>query len=129
MNVSDNMDLGGLIDLLYATRVKRLEAEKEIKALKTSEVAYRVRIKQMLDAASLEAGSGKLATTSVCYTTEPTAKDWPSIYSYIVENDAFDMLQRRLSATAVRDRWNEGIIIPGIDKFDSWDLSLTKRSK
>lgn len=129
MNVSDNMDLGGLIDLLYATRVKRLEAEKEIKALKTQEVGYRVRIKQMLDAASLEAGSGKTATTSVCHTTEPNAKDWPLIYSYIVENDAFDMLQRRLSATAVRDRWNDGIIIPGIEKFDTWDLSLTKRSK
>lgn len=129
MNVSDNMDLGGLIDLLYATRVKRLEAEKEIKALKTQEVAYRVRIKQMLDAASLEAGSGKTATTSVCYTTEPNAKDWPAIYQYIVENDAFDMMQRRLSATAVRDRWNDGIIIPGIEKYDTWDLSLTKRSK
>lgn len=129
MNVSDNMDLGGLIDLLYATRVQRLDAEKEIKALKTKEVGFRMRIKQMLDAASLEAGSGKTATTSVCYTTEPTAKDWPAIYSYIVENDAFDMLQRRLSATAVRDRWNDGIIIPGIEKFDTWDLSLVKRNK
>ena len=129
MNVSDNMDLGSLIDLLYATRVKRLEAEKEIKAFKTQEVAYRIRIKQMLDAASLESGSGKTATTSISYMVEPSPKDWPAIYQYIVKNDAFDLLQRRLSATAVRDRWNDDLLIPGIDKFDAWDLSLTKRSK
>ncbi len=125
----DALDLGSAIDQLYAKRVERLAAEKLIKAMKSDELALRVHIKRLLDAVSLEAGSGQTASTSIIHSIEPTPKDWPAIYSYIVENDAFDMLQRRLSATAVKDRWESGIVIPGIDKFETWDLSLTKRSR
>lgn len=122
------MDLGSCIDALYLQRAERLAVEKTVKEMKTRELALRVHIKSVLDSISLESGAGKLATTSIQLSVEPTAKDWPAIYAFIVENDAFDMLQRRLSSTAVKDRWDEGIIIPGIDKFDTWDLSLTKRS-
>lgn len=126
---TESLDLGTAIDKLYELRAKRLDAEKAIKAMKSDELALRVVIKRLLDAASLEGGRGQIASTSVIHSTEPTAKDWPAIYDFIRENDAFDMLQRRLSATAVKDRWESGIIIPGIEKFDTWDLSLTKRSK
>lgn len=123
------LDLGTAIDKLYELRARRLEAEKVIKTMKSEELALRVTIKRMLDAASLEGGRGQLASTSIQYSTEPTPKDWSAIYDYIRENDAFDMLQRRLASTAVKDRWESGIIIPGIEKFDTWDLSVTKRSK
>lgn len=126
---TESLDLGTAIDKLYELRAQRLDAEKAIKAMKSDELALRVTIKRLLDAASLEGGRGQIASTSVIHSTEPTAKDWPAIYGFIRENDAFDMLQRRLSATAVKDRWESGIIIPGIEKFDTWDLSLTKRSK
>lgn len=123
------LDLGTAIDTLYALRARRLEAEKVIKAFKSEELELRVIIKRLLDNASLEGGRGQVASTSIIHSTEPTPKDWPAIYAFIQENDAFDMLQRRLSASAVKDRWESGIVIPGIEKFDTWDLSLTKRSK
>lgn len=126
---AERLDLGTAIDRLYALRATRLEAEKAIKTMKADELSLRITIKQLLDAASLEGGRGQQASASIINSTEPTAKDWPAIYAYIQENDAFDMLQRRLSATAVKDRWESGIVIPGIEKFDTWDLSLTKRSK
>lgn len=129
MNGPFPTDLGGCIDALYNLRVERLSAEKVVKGMKSQELALSVRIKELLDAISLEAGSGRLATGSVIHSVEPTAKDWPAIYKFITENDAFDMLQRRLSPLAVKERWDEGIIVPGIEKFDTWDLSLTKRSK
>ena len=127
--MENELDLGTAIDKLYALRAERLEAEKQIKVMKSNELALRITIKRLLDAASLEGGRGISASASIQYSTEPTAKDWSAIYFYIRENDAFDMLQRRLSSTAVKDRWDSGIIIPGIEKFDTWDLSVTKRSK
>lgn len=123
------LDLGTAIDTLYALRARRLEAEKVIKAFKSEELELRVIIKRLLDNASLEGGRGQVASTSIIHSTEPAPKDWPAIYAFIQENDAFDLLQRRLSAVAVKDRWESNIIIPGIEKFDTWDLSLTKRSK
>lgn len=127
--MENELDLGTAIDKLYALRAERLEAEKQIKVMKSNELALRITIKRLLDAASLEGGRGASASASIQYSTEPTAKDWPAIYDYIRDNDAFDMLQRRLASTAVKDRWDSGIIIPGIEKFDTWDLSVTKRSK
>jgi len=120
--------LGDLIDELYTLRAARLLEEKRIKELKTKELSLRVQIKELLDAVGLEMGAGSLATTSIQLSTEPTVTDWPAFYKYIVDHDAFDMLQRRLSPTAVKDRWDDGEVVPGIDKFDTWDLSLTKRS-
>lgn len=125
----EDMDLGSAIDALYTQRAARLAVEKTVKDMKTRELALRVHIKNKLDAISLEMGAGKLATTSIQRSTEPTVVDWPAVYAFIKENDAFDLLQKRLSPTAVKDRWDEDILVPGIDKFNTWDLSLTKRSK
>lgn len=125
----EEMDLGTAIDTLYQKRAERLEAEKVVKAMKSEELALKLRVKHLLDAVSLEMGAGKMATGSINYTIEPAAKNWQEIYLFIRENDAWDMLQKRLSPLAVKDRWDAGIIIPGIDKFDNWDLSLTKRSR
>jgi len=125
----ENMSLGTAIDLLYDKRAGRLHLEKDIKRLKSEELALRIYIKQLLDKASLEGGKGQTASASIVHQTEPTAKDWPAIYAFIRENDAFDMLQRRLSSTAVKDRWESGIIVPGVEKFDTWDLSVTKSSR
>ena len=125
----EDLDLGSAIDQLYAKRAQRLDVEKDVKKLKSEELALRVYIKQLLDKASLEGGRGQSASASIVHQTEPAAKDWLAIYAFIRENDAFDMLQRRLSSVAVKDRWDSGIVVPGIEKFDTWDLSVTKSSR
>jgi hypothetical protein len=123
------LNLGESIDTLYRKRAERLEVEKGVKVLKAEELALRVHIKQLLDKVSLEGGKGAIATASIMYDVDPVAKDWTAIYEFIRENDAFDMLQRRLSSTAIKARWDSGLVIPGIEKFDNWDLSLTKCSR
>ena len=122
-------DLGTAIDELYELRAKRLDIEKQVKALKSEELALRVEIKRLLDSVSLEGGRGQVATASIVHSVEPTVKDWSALYQFVTANDAFDMLQRRLSSTAVKQRWDNGVEVPGVEKFDTWDLSLTKRSK
>jgi len=76
----------------------------------------------------IDGAKGKEATAALIYETQPVPESWDDIYDYIETNDAFDLLQRRLSVTAVKERWDAGVTIPGIGKFDSVDLSLTKRS-
>lgn len=129
MTETEKPDLGTAIDMLYQLRTERLAVEKTVKEMKSKELELRVYIKGLLDAASLEGGRGQTASTSIIHSVEPTVKDWAAFYAYVKENDCFDMLQRRVSATAVKDRWEAGVVIPGVDKFDTWDLSLTKRSK
>lgn len=124
-----SLDLGTAIDKLYELRSQRLDVEKVIKTMKSDELALRVHIKQMLDSINLDGAKGSAATAAVITSVDPVAKDWLQIYEFIRENDAFDMLQKRLSSMAVKERWESGILVPGIEKFDNWDLSITKRSK
>ena len=124
-----SLDLGTAIDKLYELRSQRLDVEKVVKTMKSDELALRVHIKQMLDSINLDGAKGSAATAAVITSVDPVAKDWLQIYEFIRENDAFDMLQKRLSSIAVKERWESGILVPGIEKFDNWDLSITKRSK
>jgi len=51
----------------------------------------------------MQAGSivdGTRITATITEQEVPTAKDWEEIWGYIKENDAFHLMQKRLSATA-----------------------------
>jgi hypothetical protein len=47
-------------------------------------------------------------------TQEPVGEDWAAIHKWIVENDAMDLVHKRLTVTAVKLRWDDDIKIPGI---------------
>ena len=80
-----------------------------------------------LRAIKMENGGGLKANASIKEVEMPTPKDWPAIWEYIKENNAFDLLQKRLSSKAVQERWDQEIVIPGIETFTKVSLSLTKK--
>lgn len=47
----------------------------------------------------------------------PTCEDWTAFYTYVRKNNAFDLLQKRLSVTACRERWEARKVVPGVTKF------------
>lgn len=121
--------IGSLIDQLYATRSLRLEVEKTVKNYKTQEAALRIQIIRTLGDIGLDGGKGTTATAAIVKDVVPRVDDWDKVYEYIETHEAFEIMQRRVSATAIRDRWDAGEDIPGIEKVETVDLSLTKRSK
>lgn len=56
----------------------------------------------------------------------PTPKDWKKIWAHIKKTGETDLVQQRLSSTAVRARWKDNKIVPGVDKFTKIGISLTK---
>jgi hypothetical protein len=119
-------DLGTLIDTLYATRQQRLEITKQVDALKADEAKLRGTILQILETVGLAKASGHLATAGVKTSIEPSIIDWDEVHGYIREHDRFDLLQKRISAPAWRDLYNEGVTVPGTVPEEVIDLSLTK---
>lgn len=47
----------------------------------------------------------------------PTVRSWELFYDHILRNNAFELLQKRISAPAVREHWEAGEHIPGVDKY------------
>ena len=58
----------------------------------------------------------------------PTASSWDEIYGYIVEHNAWDLLQKRLGITACRQRWDDNVEIPGILQTEIPNLRRKKLS-
>lgn len=54
-------------------------------------------------------------------------KDWPSIWNFIKENDRFDMLQKRLGETALKNYLEEtGTLPPGVDVFQEYEIVVRR---
>ena len=57
---------------------------------------------------------------------KPTADDWEAVYDFVVENDRFDLLGKSLNAKAVKEMWENGEKVPGVQKFHAKKLRITR---
>lgn len=121
--------LGEIIDALYQKRASRLVLTKSVDALKAEEAELRRLIIQRLQDVGLDSGRGTMATASITKDNQANVKDWSALENYILEHKSFDLLQRRVSITAIRARWDNDESLPGVEKVTLTDLSLTKASK
>lgn len=119
--------IGACIDTMYKLRAERHAIEKKAEDVKSKEAALESHILETFNKTDLDGARGKLATAGVSQSTVPTVKDWDKLYKYITKNGAFDLLQRRVSATAYRERLDAKEAVPGVEPFLVTKLSLKKR--
>jgi hypothetical protein len=120
--------IGEAIDLLYQMRATRLERQKQIDEAQAQETALKQHIIANFDVINLEGAKGHIATASIKRSTQANVTDWVAFREYIVENGAWDLVQKRTSITGLKDRWDNKEVIPGVESFTVIDLSLTKVS-
>jgi len=79
-----------------------------------------------------ESGSSLARTESgtVSIITENLAQvvDWPEFYDYVQKNEAFYLLQRRVSNPAWRDECGAKGMVPGTATFTKHKLSFTNKT-
>jgi hypothetical protein len=119
--------LGACVDALYKMREQRLAAQKIVDASKTSEEALKLHVLNNFNRQEVEKSSGKLATCAITRRVVAEVQDWDALFKYVSENDAFDLLQKRVNDTAYRARLEENVEVPGIEPFEVVSLSITKR--
>lgn len=119
--------IGTIIDELYAIRATRLAEQKKVDGLAAQEAKLRSIIIARLKNDELEGAKGKVANATITSSKQARMLDWPAFWEYCKENNGHDLIQKRVSITAVRARWEEGVDVPGLEEFELDDLSLTKR--
>ena len=97
----------------------------EHKKLKAKEAAYNEQkkiVEELKSTMSIEMDNvgtstykGNKGTISIAQYVIPIVDNWDEVYKYIQKNDAFDLLQRRITSAAWRDRLEEGEKIRGIE--------------
>ncbi|MCJ8335427.1 MAG: hypothetical protein MJH10_14470 [Epibacterium sp.] len=74
-------------------------------------------------------GRNYVATIKTDKKPRMDAEFWPDLHQWIADNDRFDLLQKRLSDTAVMDLINSGEKLPGIESMTVKSVSVTKVKK
>lgn len=114
-----------LIDDWGAARITRLAEQKVVDRLEEKEKKLKALvIAKMKEAKATSMGGLKYGANRDPNKKKPVAGDWSKIYAWIAENDAFDILQKRLTETAVQARIDDGIEIPGIVEIPIDDITM-----
>lgn len=120
-------NLGNLIDKLYDLEQERSKLSAAEKAIKAKIADLEETILKKFSKDALSAAAGTRAKLSVIYKTIPNVKDWDLLYAHIAKEDAWDLLQKRMSSSAYTARLEEGEEIPGTEKFTKLVLSTRKK--
>jgi hypothetical protein len=122
-------DPASLADDYIAKRDERLAADKVAKALKEEESALEAVLDRLFAEKNLTAVGGKSGTVTQQRNSKPICTDWDQLYKYIVQENAFELLHKRLTEGAAQDRISAGVEIPGVKLQDFTKFSISNRKK
>ena len=119
--------LDELIDKWVALKGQREKLSKQDAEIGRQIAALQADIMQtMAQIGTTKAASPAGHSVSMNKVTEPAIADWPAFYEYVAETRQFELLQKRLSAPAIRDRWDQGEAIPGVTSAEIFTISLAR---
>lgn len=115
-----------LIDEWETLDDARLAANRAATEATTAAEQAKQKLIAELGESNLSGAGGSHIMVEVVPKVVPTVGDWSAVYQYITENNAFDLLQKRVGMTAARARWDDGIEIPGISQTEIPNLKRRK---
>ena len=119
-------EMAALADHYSVARRLRLDEQKKVDKLQETENGLKAKLMEAMKAAKSSSVGGKLALVTHRVKPKAVAKDWSLIQEYIVANDAFDIMEARLSTKAILERGEQQDHVPGMEWFDVDTLSVAK---
>jgi len=119
--------LADCADMLYEKREERLQVQKVVDALAKEEGVLREHIIANLPKSNASGISGKVATARIETKMIPQVEDREALQAYIKKTGRFDLLQGRLSESAVLEMWADNKKVPGVVSFTAVKVSCTKK--
>jgi hypothetical protein len=84
-------------------------------------------IMDLMSPAGISQAANDKASCTMKLTRHPAIDDWNTFYKYVAESGQFELLHKRLSSTAFRERWDAGEAIPGTTTSDVWELTVRRK--
>ncbi len=112
-------------DLLYKTREQRLQLQRQLDRMEGLETALKEYFIDSLPKSKATGIAGRVARVQILPHPIPVVDDWTKFYAYVRRNNAFELLQRRLSESAVKERLDDKKTVPGVGIFQAKKVSCT----
>lgn len=106
-----------LNDLLAETAKVRNQikvVQSEEKLLKSQQRELESQISIRMQEQGLDKISNDICTISLKNEVVPTVEDWDALHQHVTDTGQFELLQKRVSATAYRELIAAGIDVPGV---------------
>jgi len=126
------MDISRYVKAYLNLRKAREELSKEFdikdKGLKDKQELIENHLLNFLNETGQESSRTEFGTVYRQEDLIPSAADWSVIYEWIKENDAWDMLERRLKKTFIKtfSETNKGELPPGVNVFRKYLVRVRK---
>lgn len=119
--------MANLADKWYAARTKRLAVQRDLNKLEEIERELKKALLESMIASKVGTIGGKLVEVTHEVEDKPSVEDWPKLWKHIIKTKEFYLIQRRVGEAAVKERWEEGVDIPGVVAFPVDKLSYSKK--
>ena len=103
MTQEDDMTLDDKINNLIEVKKQIKDINDQLKGIKEREEEIARDLIRELEKAGLKRMANDSATISVVTENVPDVTDWDQFYRFISEQQAFELLHKRVSATAFRE--------------------------
>ena len=94
------------------SQIKTVQAEEKL--LKTQQRELESQISIRMQEQGLDKISNDVCTISLKNEIVPTVENWDDLHEHIVKTGQFELLQKRMSATAYRELITAGMDVPGV---------------
>lgn len=118
--------LANVADMLYETRLSRLAIQKQVDELTRQEGLLKSHLIENLPKSEASGIAGLVARAKIDTQDVPRVVDWELFHAYVKKTGDFSLMQRRVSSEAIKERWEAGKKLPGVDVFKVVTVSCTK---
>jgi len=108
-------DLGTLSKKLFALKDKKADFNTEITFINAEIKEIELELLDGLHEQNLTTLGDGTRTVYISKQTVPHVINWDALYTFVRENNAFEMLHRRVSQKAFLEYFEQGMSVPGID--------------
>jgi hypothetical protein len=131
--VSVPMDKLARVYRRMQTRIQELTAayETEVEQLKAQQDAVKTALKDQMLALGLTSVRTTEGTVILSTKTRYSTTDWDSFKQFMIENDALDLLEKRIAQTNMATflKENPALVPPGLNSNAEYSISVRKPSK
>ncbi len=127
MTVTVDSVIGAYMVLRRNKEQIEAQAKEDIAKVKANMEKIEAWVKQQADTMGVTSFKTKHGTAFLTTTDYANVADWDAMLSYVRENDAYDMLEKRVSKTAVRGYIElNKVVPPGVNYGTKLEVNIRK---
>ena len=125
------MPVDRLVRIYMKMRSAVQELDAQIEQIKAQQQEVKNEIKDRMRALGTKSMKTDFGTVSLMEKTRYYTNDWDSFKKFVIENDAVDLLEKRISQTNIKTflEENPSLIPPGLNSDTDFDISVRKPTK